>query len=217
MTPQRILIPLGGMWHPFDGFAAFTKSLFEPAGYTVESTYDLDSLVRLPEGGYDLVVSYTSLSKHREGMNDAGPEQLTDAQVDGLTRWVRAGGGLLAVHSATVVGASNPAYEALLGGAFISHPPQFAFTVYPLPREHPITAGVEAFTVHDEFYIQRYDPSVQIHMVALDRGVAHPMVWTRNDGAGRVAHIAMGHSELVWDLPPYRRLLLQAAAWLLGC
>ncbi|MBM4457580.1 MAG: ThuA domain-containing protein [Chloroflexi bacterium] len=215
MTLKHVLIPLGGLWHPFEGFAAFTKALFEPAGYIVESTYDLDSLARLPAGGYDLVVSYTSLSKHREGMNDTTPEGLTDAQVDGLTRWVRAGGGLLAVHSATVVGNSNPAYEALLGGAFISHPPQFAFTVYPLSREHPITAGIEAFTVHDEFYIQRYDPSVDIHMIALDRGIAHPMVWTKTAGAGRVAHIALGHSERVWSLPLYERLLFQAAAWLL--
>jgi uncharacterized protein len=216
MTPKRVLIPLGGMWHPFDRFAAAMKALLEPAGYIVESTYDLDRLASLPEGGADLVISYTSLSRHREGMDDSGPEQLTDAQVDGLVRWVRAGGGLLAVHSATVVGNSNPAYEALLGGAFISHPPQFAFTVYPVSSEHPITAGIEAFTVHDEFYVQRYDRSVSIHMVALDRGVAHPMVWTRAEGVGRVAHIAMGHSELVWDLPPYRRLLQQAAAWLLA-
>lgn len=216
MNRKRVLIPLGGMWHPFDGFAAAMKSLLEPAGYDVESSYDLDCLARLPDGGYDLVLSYTSLSKHREGMNDTGPEQLTDPQVAGLAGWVRAGGGLLAVHSATVVGNSDPAYEALLGGAFISHPPQFAFTVYPCVRAHPITAGVEAFTVHDEFYMQRYDASVQIHMIALDRGVAYPMVWTRDEGAGRVAHIAMGHSELVWALAPYQRLILQAAAWLTG-
>jgi type 1 glutamine amidotransferase len=206
------------MWHPFDGFAAAMKALLEPAGYAVESTYDLDTLERLPDGGYDLVLSYTSLSKHREGMNDTGPERLTDAQVDGLVKWVRGGGALLAVHSATVVGSTNPAYEALLGGAFISHPPQFAFTVYPLAHaeRHPITAGIEAFTVHDEFYMERCDPSVRIHMVALDRGVAYPMVWTRTDNAGRVAHIAMGHSELVWSLPPYQRLILQAARWVTG-
>ncbi len=216
MTPQRVLIPLGGMWHPFDGCAAAMKALLEPAGYAVDSTYDLDTLARLPDGGYDLVLSYTSLSTHRDGMNDTGPEQLTDAQVDGLVKWVRGGGALLAVHSATVVGKTNPAYEALLGGAFISHPPQFAFTVYPLIHEHPITAGIEAFAVHDEFYMQRYDSSVSVHMVALDRGVAYPMVWTRTDHAGRVAHIAMGHSELVWNLPPYQRLMHQAARWAVG-
>lgn len=216
MSHKRILIPLGGLWHPFDGFAAAMKALLAPAGYVVESTYDLDRLAHLPDSGYDLVLSYTSLSKHREGMNDTTPERLTDEQVAGLAQWVRGGGGLLAVHSATVVGGSSPDYEALLGGAFLSHPPQFAFTVYPLPTQHPMMDGIEAFSVHDEFYIQRFDPAVQVHMVALDRGTAYPMVWTKCEGAGRVAHIAMGHSELVWEVPMYRRLMLQAAAWLLA-
>lgn len=115
-----------------------------------------------------------------------------------------------------MVGGSNPDYEAVLGGAFITHPPQFAFTVYPLPTQHPIVDGIEAFTVHDEFYIQRFDPAVQVHMVALDRGTAYPMVWTKPEGAGRVAHIAMGHSALVWAVPMYRQLMLQAAAWILA-
>jgi hypothetical protein len=46
MSPKQVLIPLGGMWHPFDGFAAAMKVLFEPAGCAVESTYDLDSFAR---------------------------------------------------------------------------------------------------------------------------------------------------------------------------
>jgi type 1 glutamine amidotransferase len=80
--------------------------------------------------------------------------------------------------------------------------------------EHPITAGIEAFTVHDEFYIQTHTPDVQVHMVACDRGAAYPMVWSRTEGRGRVAHIAPGHSQEVWDLEPYQRLLLQTIAWL---
>jgi hypothetical protein len=44
-----------------------------------------------------------------------------------------------------------------------------------------IPLGIEAFTVHDEFYVERQTADVQVHMVAFDRGVAYPMVW-RNEG-----------------------------------
>jgi type 1 glutamine amidotransferase len=81
-------------------------------------------------------------------------------------------------------------------------------------EEHPITAGVEAFAVHDEFYVQAYDDTIAIHAIALDRGVAHPMVWSRSEGQGRVAYVAMGHGPEVWKLEPYQRLMLQAVEWL---
>lgn len=216
MSTKRILMIVGGIWHDFEGFMAATRPLLEDAGYMVDTTYDLDTLLHLSAKGYDLVLSYTSLSKHREGQNDTTPQTLTEAQTEALTQWVREGGALLAVHSATVSGLPNPAMQSLFGGVFVSHPPQFSFPVYPMPTGHPIIADIEAFCVHDEFYVQEYDPTLEIHMVALDRGVAHPMVWTKSEGRGHVAYIAMGHDERVWSLLPYQRLLLQASAWLIA-
>jgi type 1 glutamine amidotransferase len=214
LNGKRVLILLGGQWHDFDSFARAMQSLLEPHGVQTEATYDLDRLLHLAENRYDIVLSYTCLSPRKEGNNPEGPERLTDAQIGGLASWVRNGGALLALHSATVVGESGPALGELIGGVFLSHPPQFAFTVYPMFGEHPITAGIEAFTVHDEFYVETHMPNVQVHMVAFDRGVAYPMAWSKSEGRGRVAHLAPGHSRQVWDLAPYQRLLLQAMEWL---
>jgi type 1 glutamine amidotransferase len=132
-----------------------------------------------------------------------------------LTAWVRGGGGLLAAHSATTSARASLALRVLFGGMFVEHPPQSTFTVYPMYREHPITAGIEAFAVHDEFYMQLHEADVDVHMVGLDRGLAYPVVWTRGEGQGRVAHIALGHSEKVWALELYQRLMLQAIDWLI--
>ena len=211
---KHILILLGGLWHDFDGFAGAMGSLLEPHGFQVEATYDLDSLSHLDENHYDLVLSYTCLSPHREGFNDTGPESLTDSQTNSLVNWIRSGGALLAVHAATVIGESDPALGELIGGVFVSHPPPFTFTVYPIFGGHPITAGIEAFAVRDEFYMETHTSAVQVHMVAFDRGVAYPMTWSKTEGRGRVVHIAPGHSREVWDLAPYQRLLLQAINWL---
>lgn len=213
MSGKKILIVLGGTYHDFDAFVAATMGpVLVAAGHSAEATYDLDTLTDLHEGSYDLVLLYTCLGGRRED----GPHPVTFAglHVQALVDWVRGGGTLLAVHSATVAGQSSPAMKALLGGVFVEHPPRFTFTVYPVFREHPITAGIAAFAVHDEFYMEVHEPSVDIHMVALDRGVAYPMVWTRSEGQGRVAHIAMGHDAEAWDLKPYRRLMRQAIDWL---
>ena len=214
MREKRILIILGGIYHDFEGFTATIRPVLEAAGHRVEATYDLYTLTHLDGGNYDLVLSYTSLSRHREGQDSTQPETLNEAQTEALVKWVRGGGAFLAIHSATVSGTPNPALKALIGGRFLEHPPQFSFMVYPMFHEHPITASIEAFGVKDEFYIQEYDPSLDIHMVAADRGVAYPMVWSKSEGEGRVAHIAMGHSEAVWNLKSYRQLMLQAIDWL---
>ena len=216
-TPRpkaRLLLLLGGMWHDFDGFAAAMRDLFGMEG-DVEATYDLDALLDLERDKYAAVISYTCLTEHLEGHEFSGPEGMTDEQVDALCGWVRAGGGLLAAHAATVTGRSKPALGQLLGGVFVSHPERFAVTVHPLNRKHPITEGIEAFTVHDECYISAYVPGLDIHMAALDRGVLYPLVWSKEEGRGRVVFVAPGHDESVWTAAPYRRLMLQAMRWIM--
>lgn len=216
MVKRRALILLGGMWHDFDGFARCMLPLLEGAGWQAQSSYDLDHLTRLETGDFDLVLHYTCFSKHAAGLDNAGPEKLTDAQIAGLTGWVQAGGGFLSAHAASVCGTSGPGLAQLTGGFFVEHPPEFNFTVYPVNHPHPITAGVGAFTVYDELYIEEYDPSVAIQMLTVDRGVAYPLVWSKAEGLGRVAHVAIGHSALVWELKAYQRLMLQTADWLIN-
>lgn len=212
---KHMLIILGGLYHDFDVFASVMTALFTNEGWSVETTYDLDILTHLHAVSYQMVLSYTCLSKNRPEQEQATPERLTDEQVDGLSDWVQRGGSLLAVHCATVLGESTPELGRLLGGRFISHPsPPTAFTVYPVFGNHPITAGIQAFDVHDEFYMEQHEPSVEVHMVAIHQGVAYPMAWSKPEGVGRVAHIALGHFPEVWNHPLYRRLMIQSVNWL---
>jgi type 1 glutamine amidotransferase len=208
----KILLLLGGNWHDFEGYASAFRRYFSENAFTIEATCDADALYHLDENRIDLVALYTCLG----GSNQHGriAEDLKPDQVAALCRWVEAGGKVLGLHAATVMGESQTRLRRLLGGRFLSHPPQFDFAVIPMHRAHPITAGVGAFTVHDEFYIQDYDDTAEIHMVAFDRGLAHPMVWTKAAGQGHVAYLAPGHSHLVWDLPAYQQLVTQAVAWL---
>jgi type 1 glutamine amidotransferase len=217
MASRRALILLGALYHDFEGFTAYVTPLLQAAGFEVQNTYDMDELLTLSQRGYDLVVSYTDLGQYRDGRTSVGAAFLTEAQAQAWTDWVRTGGRVLGVHGATVRGTQpNAMLKSLLGARFIEHPPQFSFMVYPVLPSHPITEGVEAFALKDEFYMQEFESGLDVHMIALDRGLAYPMVWTRTEGHGRVAYIAMGHSGQVWNLPPYTKLVTQAVSWLMA-
>ncbi len=214
MGNNKILLLLGGTWHDFEGYNQAMQELLPPLGWTVEPTYEMQRLLSLNDDGVGLVMSYTCLGKHRQGYDDHGPEGLTAEQVSALANWVAEGGGLLTVHSGTVLGESAPGLERLFGGRFIEHPPQFTFTVYPVANPHPITEGVEAFSIRDEFYMEVCQPGVDVHLVALDRGQAYPMAWSKAEGKGKVAHLAPGHNLSVWALPAFQELLVQSLNWI---
>lgn len=212
MTPPDVLLLLGGHYHDFAGFEAFARRLLGPEGYRVRASYDPGDLREL--GAVDVVVIYTC---HVEPPDD--PEQglqytagFSDDETASLVEWVRSGGGLVAAHSATTIRPDNAELVRLIGGRFVSHPPRFPVTVYPLQHDHPVTRGLGPFTVVDELYTQHYT-DVDIHAVAIDRGLAFPMVWTRSEGSGRVVHVALGHDASVWEDRTYQRLLRQAVAW----
>ena len=210
----KILLLLGGNYHDFMGFSALLTPLLQSQGHQVELTYQPDSLLTLTEQHIDLVLMFTCLGNSNQ--NGRIAPELPVAPTTALIDWVAQGGKLLAAHSATVISAGNEPLRKLIGGAFISHPPQFAFTVYPMFQAHPITQGIEAFSVFDEFYIQSYSSDVDVHLAAFDRGVCYPMAWSKQAGQGRVAHIAIGHGPKVWHLAPYQKLVLQAVDWLIS-
>jgi type 1 glutamine amidotransferase len=214
MMAKKMLLLTGGLWHDFMGFGKAMKDMFEPMDWSIEFTEDYQRLLRLNRDGIHLVMSYTCFSQHRPGMNDMTPDRLSDVQIDALEQWVYLGGGLLSVHSGTVLGESSQKLARLLGGEFITHPPQFEFTVYPLDHPHPCIEGVESFTVLDEFYVQKYDSDVQLHMIATYEGKAYPMAWSKEVGKGKVAHIAPGHAANVWNHLMFQKLLSQTVDWL---
>ncbi|MBX3051796.1 MAG: ThuA domain-containing protein [Caldilineaceae bacterium] len=208
----KILLLLGGVHHDFDGFANAFDEILGDASHTITTTYDGDALLRLHEEEVDVVALYTCLGGAQK--DGVVAEDLTPPQASALVKWVRDGGGLLALHAATVMREGNQALRGLMGGRFLSHPPQFDFTVTPMARAHPVTRGVGPFTVHDEFYMQDVSTDVTVHMTAEDRGAVHPMVWTKEDGHGRVVYIAPGHTASTWAEKAYGQLIRQSVRWI---
>jgi len=138
---------------------------------------------------------------------------VTDQVEHALRDYVRQGNGLLAIHSGTAGYAQTPVLRALLGGVFISHPPQCLVTVEPR-APHALSAGSAAFTLKDEHYFMELDDTqADLFLTATSEHGAQPAGWTRHEGAGRVCVLTPGHNLEIWLHPAFQSLISNGLAW----
>lgn len=129
--------------------------------------------------------------------------------------YVRAGRGILFVHSGTVY-KDYPTLRGVVGGAFVGHPPQCPVAVEPKVG-HPLAVGVEPFTVNDEHYQMVLDDrDADVFLTTTSEHGTQPGGWTRGEGAGRVAVLSPGHNVEVWLHPSFQALLRNVLSWCSG-
>jgi cytochrome c len=163
-----------------------------------------------------------------------GPGVLRGGERAAFKRWVRAGGGVVAIHAAANADRDWAWYGRLLGGArFRNHPPgdlQFQrATVTVEDPEHPATEPLpRAWTRTDEWYNFAPEPGSAAHVLAtLDERTydeadgspepdEHPIVWSTTVGRGRSLYTALGHGAEAWSEPLYRAHVLGAIEWAAG-
>ncbi len=140
-----------------------------------------------------------------------------------LDTYVRGGGGLLALHTAVICFDADPLWHELTGATWnwdrSLHPEVGWVRVSCLPAsaEHPITAGVGPFDVHDEVYgfLDESDGLVAL-LTGTHGGRDHPLLWARAVGDGRVVTDLLGHGVESLTHATHRAILRRAAAWATG-
>ena len=162
---------------------------------------DLDALVAPNLDAYDLIVFYYTVG------------EISDAQKNGLLNHIASGKGYVGVHSAADSFRGCPEYRAMVGGHFITHPRYREYQVSIVDSEHPITEGLDEFTVTDEQYITDYYPRVHVLASALWKGDAMPVAWTKSWGDGRVFYLALGHDAKACQHEMFPILLQRGALW----
>jgi len=82
-------------------------------------------------------------------------------------------------------------------------------------KEHPITKGIEPFTIHDEVYGGYWvSPDAKI-LLTTDHPKNKPgqIAWVTKYGNSPVAYLMLGHDSQAWKNPSYPKLLRQAIQW----
>ena len=146
----------------------------------------------------------------------------TDAQRVALMRYVQAGGGFVAIHSASGTERTWKWFAGLLGGTFSRHAPFQKFGVLILDRTHPSVAHLPPrWEREDEcYYLVRMNVNMRILAVndlstiqdpkekPATFGEVFPSVWYQQFDGGRQWYTSLGHRKEDYALPEFRRHLL---------
>ncbi len=221
----KVLLFSGGQrqHHGYRDQAFYLANSLEDTGRFEVTIAEDAALLETPAlGRYDLIVA---LADRRD------PEfKLSAAQQQAIVEYVAKGGGYVSIHGAD--NAANdwgPELRAMLGGVF-SHDTsggrpdgkvrKGTYPIKVVDRDHPITRGLDDFTLADELYYQmQMEPGVEPLVVAEFAGRDWPVAWAKAHGEGRVFHTPLGHRDFGPDKPdPLRdpnlsRLVIAGIDW----
>ncbi len=206
---QKRVLFIGGWhepYHLFEECLPAVSAAAEELGFALTATRDREAISQEGLAGVDLLMLQTTGGELR-------PEQ-----VQAVLDLVHSGGALVGIHGAADSFRKNREYIALLGGEFRTHPHKQELRIEIVDKAHPITAGLEPFTIVDELYILNYDPA-RVHILCETtsyENTAQPVAWTREEGQGRVFYTSLGHHLPAFETPGFRRLLTNGTKWALG-
>jgi type 1 glutamine amidotransferase len=228
---SRNLLLSGGPGHDFDATSRSVAILL--AEHDVETTIVSEPAAALAalqagEDGTNVPYDLLTVNALRWSMGleryaqhrDEYAFVLRPADAAVIERFVTAGGGLLALHGAVICFDTQPIWRTLCGASWdwnsSCHPPlgEARITVTAAGREHAITEGLDDFTLLDEVYgFLDADPGIVPLLSSAHGGRAHPLLWARAVGKGRVVTDLLGHGLESFEHPAHRTILRRAAVW----
>lgn len=208
---KTVLVICDDFWHP----AQVPKDGLSPLK---EHGFIFDWIEDARDWSASLMASYplVILTKSNDvSSSDPSGWMTVEAQM-AFAGYVRKGHGLFAIHSGTAGYQDALVLRNLLGGVFDHHPEQCEIRMEP-QAGHPLTKGVESFTVKDEHYfMSMQDPYADVFLTSRSEHGEQPAGWKREIGKGRVAVLTPGHNIDVWLNPNIQTLLLSTMDWCSG-
>ncbi len=181
-----------------EAVSAIIKEHFE-VFYTADYDYFEESHL----SPYDLLILYV----------DFGNEPLTPQQVAGIQTFVSRGGGILVLHNGISVGGKYELAQ-LIGAKFAGHP-EYQTLKFSMIGNHPITVGLDHFTMDEEPYLFELDNFTEktvIMAFELD-GQMMPAAWTLTYGMGKLVYLVPGHHLQSFENETYNEIILRSCLW----
>ncbi|HVK24026.1 MAG TPA: ThuA domain-containing protein [Actinokineospora sp.] len=230
LTALVVLVPPGAAAaHPGHGEHRFRALLFtKTAGFVHDSIPEAIAMVGRLGVDHDFdVVQTTDATQFTDAtlatfdvviLAQASGDVWNTAQEGVFERYVRAGGGVVAIHNPLDMEQGNAFYRGLIGAEFTSHTASSGVTatLQVTDRAHPSTKDLpREISRSEEWYA--FDRSVRgaKHVLTqLDEssytsssgrmGSDHPVTWCDNYEGGRTWITSMGHAKSVYSEPDFQ-------------
>ncbi len=227
---MRQFVITGGIYHDFEASSAVLARAFRDAGFETivfdEPEAAMAALATAPPCDLLTINALRFTMRQHEKYAPLRAQWAFELSASGRTAlegYVRNGGALLGLHTASICFDGWDEWPRILGASWIwgksFHAPAGEVEVECVASFDPITAGMPAFTVVDEVYrdLEISDDSRPL-LRARMRGERdyHPVMWAHRYGAGRVIYDALGHGPESVGAATHREVLGRAARWLVG-
>lgn len=215
--PVNVLLIVGG--HSFDTTEFF--ELFNSLeGIEMDSVYypeAMDILQSEWTDAYDVLAFY-----------DYMPDlPMADSLV--FQKLTRQGKPLLFLHHALCSFQHWEGYMDMLGGKYVMPGPgvdSALFSDYEhdidmdievMDRKHPVTLGMEDFSIHDEGYSNIAMAPGITPLLKTDHPDSSPMMgWTQSSDQSTIVYLMLGHDRQAYENPAFKQLMRQSIHWLAG-
>ena len=218
--PPCALVLLGDHYHPPGYIRPPLEAALKAAGLAGRFLYNPAHLSAGLLKGHRLLVVLRDGLTWPDPASDRPTWWMTDRQQQAVIDFVRAGGGLLALHNANALRpwddkAGPAAILRLIGSQYDGHgSSNERFAVAVLDGRHPITRGVAGFEVVGERHRPRLLGEGNTPLLkASSGGETSVAAYVRTEGKGRVFYLALGHNRKALEAPAVQRLLVNGARW----
>ena len=196
---MKALLVTAGIFHPpYRGRQALQRALMRLGGFSFQHICSLEQLPADVETFAALVLYF-----HHKTISTTALARL-DA-------FVKHGGGVLAIHSATASFKHEPHYFEIIGGRFVGHGPVENFEVKQVRDD--LFGEIGNFIIKDELYLHELQPGIDVHFAAQHNGQAVPVVWTYRYGSGKVCYAVPGHTSGSMQHPAVQEILRRGLKW----
>ena len=220
------LCPQGGFYHRTVAHGNYwiAQAAKKTSAFTPTFSNDLDNLKYPKIKEYDAVFLNSIV----------GPVFADPAVIDGLTRFVREGGGVAAIHGSTYASQDVPAYGEMMGATAGPHRIELSMLKVE-DSSSPITkqfSGTDYGSIDEHYHFPDTTPYTRekLHvLLSIDNAKSqmtewksirkdedYAMAWIRSYGQGRVFTTVLGHTVQLLGTPELSQMVFAGTQFALG-
>ncbi len=145
------------------------------------------------------------------------------AQQKALQKYIRKGGGIVAIHGAVATEKKSQWYADIVGGVFKDHPKPQSATITIINRDFKAMQHLDSSWMHfDEWYNLKDAVNAKAVVLATvdektylggTMGIIHPVVWYQNYDGRRVFTTTLGHTKESYTDSNFVKMIQEAVIW----